>query len=104
MTKRSWLAEARRCQIPDFVELYHPITKHRDGIVASVTHGPSNGLTESVNTKLRLLTRVADGFRSTGNLIALCLLDRGGHAPARRIEHTVHPHPARLQLPSTTSD
>lgn len=77
----AWLAWARRCQIPAFVELYHRINKNRDGIVASVTHGLSNGLTESVNTKLRLLTRIAYGFRSTDNLIALCLLDRGGHCP-----------------------
>ena len=78
----AWLAWARRCQIPAFVELYHRIKKHRAGIVASVTHDLSNGLTESVNTKLRLLTRIAYGFRSTDNLIALCLLDRGGHCPA----------------------
>jgi transposase len=77
----AWLAWARRSQIPAFVELYHRIKKHRAGIVASVTHGLSNGLTESVNTKLRLLTRIAYGFRSTDNLIALCLLDRGGHCP-----------------------
>ena len=74
-------AWARRSQIPAFVELYHRIKKHRAGIVAAVTHGLSNGLTESVNTKLRLLTRIAYGFRSTDNLIALCLLDRGGHCP-----------------------
>jgi transposase len=77
----AWLEWARRCQIPAFVELYHRIRKHRAGIVAAVTHGLSNGLTESVNTKLRLLTRMAYGFRSTKNLIALCLLDRGGHCP-----------------------
>jgi transposase len=77
----AWLSWARRSQIPAFVELYHRIKKHRAGIVASVTHGLSNGLTESVNTKLRLLTRMAYGFRSTDNLIALCLLDRGGHCP-----------------------
>jgi transposase len=76
-----WLAWARRCQIPAFVELYHRINNHRAGIVASVNHGLSNGLTESVNTKLRLLTRIAYGFRSTDNLIALCLLDRAGHCP-----------------------
>ncbi|MFP5380522.1 MAG: ISL3 family transposase, partial [Vicinamibacteria bacterium] len=52
----AWLEWARRCQIPAFVELYHRIKGHRTGIVASVTHGLSNGLTESVNTKLRLLT------------------------------------------------
>ena len=77
----AWLAWAQRCQIPAFVELYHRIKKHRAGIIAAVTHGLSNGLTESVNTKLRLLTRIAYGFRSTDNLIALCLLDRGGHCP-----------------------
>ena len=77
----AWLSWARRSQIPAFVELYHRIKKHRAGIVASVTHGLSNGLTESVNTKIRLLTRIAYGFRSTDNLIALCLLDRGGHCP-----------------------
>jgi transposase len=77
----TWLAWARRCQIPAFVELYHRIKKNRAGIVAAVTHGLSNGLTESVNTKLRLLTRIAYGFRSTDNLIALCLLDRGDHCP-----------------------
>lgn len=76
-----WLAWARRSRIPAFVELYHRIRRHRAGIIASVTHGLSNGLTESVNTKIRLLTRIAYGFRSTTNLIALCLLDRGGHCP-----------------------
>ena len=73
----AWLGWARRSRIPAFVELYHRIKRHRAGIIASVTHGLSNGLTESVNTKLRLLTRIAYGFRSTDNLIALCLLDLG---------------------------
>ncbi len=77
----AWLAWARRSRIPAFVALYHRIKRNRAGIIASVTHGLSNGLTESVNTKLRLLTRIAYGFRSTDNLIALCLLDRGGHCP-----------------------
>lgn len=77
----AWLSWARRSQIPAFVALYHRIKKHRAGIIAAVTHGLSNGLTESVNTKLRLLTRLAYGFKSTDNMIALCLLDRGGHCP-----------------------
>jgi transposase len=46
-----WLQGARRSQIPVFVELYHQIKRHRQGIIASVVHGLSNGLTESVNTK-----------------------------------------------------
>ena len=76
-----WLRWACRCQIPAFVDLYHRIKKHRAGIVASLTHGLSNGLTESINTKLRLLTRIAYGFTSTDNLIAICRLDRGGYCP-----------------------
>ncbi len=63
----AWLEWARRSQIPAFVKLYHRIKKHRAGIIAAVTHGLSNGLTESVNTKLRLITRIAYGFRSTDN-------------------------------------
>ncbi|MGH2892649.1 MAG: ISL3 family transposase, partial [Solirubrobacteraceae bacterium] len=77
----SWCQWARRSRIEPFVELYHRIKKHRASIEASLTHGLSNGLVESTNTKLRLLTRMAYGFRSTDNLIALCMLDRGGYCP-----------------------
>jgi transposase len=77
----AWLSWARRCRIPAFVELARRIIKHRSSIDATLTHGLSNALVESTNTKLRLLTRIAYGFRSTDNLIALCLLDRGGHCP-----------------------
>ena len=76
-----WLAWARRCRIPPFVDLAKRIAKHRATIEATLTHGLSNALIESTNTKLRLLTRLAYGFRSTDNLIALCLLDRGGYCP-----------------------
>ena len=48
----------------------------------------SNALIESTNTKLRLLIRLAYGFRSTDNLIANCLLDRVSEAA------TAHPSPA----------
>jgi transposase len=78
----AWCSWARRCRIPAFVELCHRIVAHRPAIIASLTHGLSNALIESTNTKLRLLTRMAYGFRSTDNLIALCLLDRGGHCPS----------------------
>jgi transposase len=77
-----WCSWARRCRIPAFVDLYRRIMKHRDSILATLTNnGLSNALVESTNTKLRLLTRMAYGFTSTDNLIALCLLDRGGYCP-----------------------
>ena len=78
----NWSSWARRCRIPAFVELHYRIQRHRESIVATLTNdGLSNALVESTNTKLRLLTRVAYGFKSTDNLIALCLLDRGGYCP-----------------------
>jgi transposase len=73
---------ARRCRIPAFIDLYYRIKRHRNSIVATLTNdGLSNALIEWTNTKLRLLTRMAYGFKSTDNLIALCLLDRGGYCP-----------------------
>jgi transposase len=41
----------------------------------------SNALIESVNTKIRLLTRLAFGFRSAEALIALAMLSLAGHRP-----------------------
>lgn len=76
-----WLAWARRCRIPEFVNLYHRIAKHRPTIEASLTHGLSNALVESTNTKIRVLARMAYGFKNPDNLIALALLDRGGYCP-----------------------
>jgi transposase len=44
-------------------------------------HGLSNGLIESTNTKIRLLTRIALGFRSPDALIALAILALGEQRP-----------------------
>jgi transposase len=77
----AWLSWARRCRIPAFVKLARSITDHRADIQASLLHGLSNGLVESVNTKLRLLTRIAFGFRSPEALIALAMLALGGLCP-----------------------
>jgi transposase len=77
-----WCSWARRCRIPAFVDLYHRIVRHRYSIVATLTNdGLSNALVESNNTKLRLLTRMAYGFKSTDNLIVLRLLDCDGYCP-----------------------
>jgi len=77
----AWLKWARRSRIPSFVKLAKSITEHRVGIEAALTHGLSNARVESVNTKLRLLTRIAFGFRSPDALIALAMLDLGGLCP-----------------------
>ena len=53
----------------------------RPQILAAIEHGLSNGRIESVNTKIRLITRIAFGFRSPEALIALAMLNLGGHRP-----------------------
>ena len=63
------------------MKLARSITEHRAGIQATLLHGLSNGLVESVNTKLRLLTRIAFGFRSPDALIGLAMLALGGLCP-----------------------
>ncbi len=78
----AWLKWAWRCQLPAFVKLAAAIRAHRAGIDAALTHGLSNARVESVNTKLRLLTRIAFGFRSPEALVALAMLDLGGLCPA----------------------
>ena len=78
----SWVGWARRCRIESFVTLQRRIAGHRAQILASIAHGLSNGLIESVNTKVRLITRIAFGFAHPGPLIALAMLTLGGHRPA----------------------
>ena len=78
---KAWLAWAARSRIPAFVELGRRIRKNLAGIEAALVHDLSNALIESTNTKLRLLTRVAYGFKEPEHLIALALLDRGGYCP-----------------------
>lgn len=77
-----WLAWARRSRIPAFVALARSVAAQRAGIAAALTNRLSNALVESVNTKIRLLTRVAFGFHSSDALIALALLSLGGLCPA----------------------
>jgi len=44
-------------------------------------NGSGGPAIESVNTKIRLITRVAFGFHSPEALIALAMLTLGGHHP-----------------------
>jgi transposase len=76
-----WLSWARRSRMQSFVELARKITKHRAAIDHALDSGLSNGLIESTNTKIRLLTRIAFGFHGPEPLIALALLALGSHPP-----------------------
>jgi transposase len=77
----AWLSWARRSRLPAFVELGRKIRRQREPILAAITHNMSNALVESVNTKIRLLTRVAFGFHSAQALIAIAMLSLGIDRP-----------------------
>ena len=77
-----WQSWAARCRIPAFVALGRRIRTHRAAIEAALTHDLSHALIESTNTKIRLLQRIAFGFRSADALIALAMLALGGFRPA----------------------
>ena len=76
-----WLKWAARCRIPEFIELGRKIRKHLKSIHATLDHALSNGLIESVNTKIRVITRMAFGFHGPAALIGLATLALGGLRP-----------------------
>jgi len=69
-----WLGWAARSRLKPFVKLGRTIRRHMDGILAYVRSGLSNGRTEGLNGKARVLTRRAFGFHSAGSLAALLFL------------------------------
>ena len=76
-----WLAWASRSRLTPFVELARKIRRHRTAIENMLEHDLSNALIESTNTKIRLLMRMAFGFKNTDALIALAMLALGGYRP-----------------------
>lgn len=60
---------AVRCRISAFVELAAKIRLHLPSIYATLEHRLSNGLVQSTDTKIRLLTRKAFGFHSPEALV-----------------------------------
>ena len=76
----AWLDWATASGLPPFVDLAYRIRRDfRDDIANTLIHRLSNGRVESVNTKIRLLTRIAFGFHSPEALIALVRLHLGGY-------------------------
>lgn len=76
-----WLAWAQRSRLEPFVALGRNLKQYRAQIDATLDCGLSNALIESTNTKIRLITRVAFGFKDPHALIALAMLALGGYRP-----------------------
>ena len=76
----AWLDWAATSRLPAFADLAHRIRRYwRDDIVNTLTYQLSNGLIESTNTKIRLLTRIAFGFKNPQALIAMVRLHLCGY-------------------------
>jgi transposase len=69
-----WLAWAARSKLKPFVRLARTIRSYADGILAYVETGLSNGRSEGINGKARVLTRRSFGFHSAAALIAMLFL------------------------------
>lgn len=86
-----FISRATRSRLTPFVRLAQTITKHRDGILAAIRLGITQGRTEALNNKVRLITRRAYGFHSAKAALALVLLTCG--PITLTLPHELHLHP-----------
>jgi transposase len=70
----AWLAWASRSRLKPFVKLARTLRKHKQGVLAAIEIGISNGRLEALNSKVRLLSHRAYGFHSADALIAMIYL------------------------------
>ena len=73
-----WRRRAWSCQIDQYIELQRKIKRHKDAIIATITHGISNARIEATNNKIKLSVRMSYGFRNIDNLISMIMLRCGG--------------------------
>ena len=70
----AWLAWASRSRLRPFVRLARTLREHRDGILAAIHLGLSNGRLEGLNSKIRLISHRSYGLHTADALIALIYL------------------------------
>ena len=78
----AWLAWASRSRLKPFVKLARTLRKHKQGVLAAIELGLSNGRLEALNSKIRLISHRAYGFHSANALIAMIYLCCAGIAIA----------------------
>lgn len=89
----AWVRWAQRSRLLPFRKLARTIRDYRLRIEATLTLGFSNAIVEARNTQIRLLTRLAHGFKRVEALISLAMLKLSGLCP---------PLPGRCE-PTTSS-
>lgn len=70
----SWIAWAARSQLAPFKRVAATLRKYRDGVLAAIRLGVSNGRLEGINNKIGMLKHRAFGFHSAAALIAMIYL------------------------------
>lgn len=68
---RAWLSWASRSHLPPFVKLSRTLRRYRDGVLAAIRLGISNGRLEGLNNKIGVIKRRAYGFHSFAALSAM---------------------------------
>jgi len=86
-----FISRATHSRLEPFLRLAQTITKHRQGILAAIRLGITQGRTEALNNKVRLITRRAYGFHSAKAALALVLLTCG--PITLTLPHELHLHP-----------
>lgn len=71
---KDWLSWASRSQLPPFVKLAKTLRGYRDGVLAAIRLGVSNGRLEGINNKIGVIKRRAYGFHSAAALISMVFL------------------------------
>ena len=88
-----WCAWAQRSRLDPFVKLARTIRAHRDGILATIRLGLSNGRVEGLNNRVRLIVRRGFGFHTAGAALALVMLSCGPiNLPLPHQRTPVRPH------------
>jgi transposase len=75
---QGWISWACRSRLKPFQKVARTLRDHLTGILAYIKHRLTNGLTEGLNNKLRLVSRRAYGFHSAEAIIAMLYLTCSG--------------------------
>ncbi len=74
----AWLAWASRSKLKPFVKLARTLRRHRQGTLAAIRLGLSNGRLEGLYSRVRLISHLSFGFHGAAPLMALIYLCCGG--------------------------
>ena len=70
----AWLRWASRSKLTPFVRVAKTLRSYKDGVLATLRLGLSNGRLEGINNKVGVIKRRAYGFHSASALIAMIYL------------------------------